>query len=184
MTRLISLTLAACFIAASCTGSNERSERDAGAQTADGGAVKSTGSTRSACDLLTPEDIEAVHGQPIVAEPGDRGGPSRSTCRYVSPSDEKFDLVALTVHWSGGKEEWDRQQAGRGIGVKMMRGEGMKVDSMTSPDPLAGIGDTAYYNTLLPSLVLKGDVLLEFQFNLRNARESFPVLAKKAVSRL
>lgn len=184
MKRLIPLALAACISAGGCAGSNERNTADAGTQAADGGAATATGSTRSACDLLTPEDVEAVHGQPIVAKPSPRGGPTSSTCRYVSPTDEKFDLVALTVHWSGGKEEWDRQQAGRGIGVKMMRKEGMEVDSMTAPNPLAGIGDTAYYNTLLPSLVLKGDVLLEFQFNLRNARESFPVLAKKAVSRL
>ncbi len=184
MKRLIPLALAACFVAASCSGRNERSDGDAGAQTADGGVAKTTSSTRSACDLLTAEDVQAVHGQPIVARPSAGGGPSRSTCRYVSPTDEQFDLVALTVHWRGGKEEWDRQQAGRGIGVKMMRKEGMEVDSMTAPDPLAGIGDAAYYNTLLPSLVLTGDILLEFQFNLRNPRESFPVLAKKAVSRL
>ncbi|HEX6052779.1 MAG TPA: hypothetical protein VFZ21_26115 [Gemmatimonadaceae bacterium] len=176
--------MAACLVAAGCTGSSERNDADAGAQTADGGAAKTTSSARSACDLLTAEEVEAVHGQPIVARPGDAGRPSHSTCRYVSPADEKFDLVALTVHWSGGKEEWDRQQAGRGIGVAMMRKEGMEVDSMTAPDPLAGIGDAAYYNTLLPSLVLEGDILLEFRFNLRNARESFPVLAKKAVSRL
>jgi hypothetical protein len=52
-------------------------------------------------------------------------------------------------------------------------------------DPLAGIGHGAHYGDLLPSLVLKGDTLLEFQIAmLNNSCENFPVLARRALSRL
>jgi hypothetical protein len=56
---------------------------------------------------------------------------------------------------------------------------------ITRPDPLAGIGDAAYYGGILPSLVLEDDVLIEVMMPLlENDREHSPELARKAVSRL
>lgn len=48
-------------------------------------------------------------------------------------SNDEWVVVFRSVHWHSGKEEWDRQLAGREIGVKMASAEGDNVASITRP---------------------------------------------------
>ncbi len=178
------LQLAIPFLFAACTGGDTGDGSRSGAA-GDASVTQAAGTRPHACELLTAEEVAAVHGAAVVAAPGDDDGPYRSSCLYSPPGSTEWQVMWLTVHWRGGREEWETQQGGRAIGTRMMSVEGHDVDSITRPDPLAGIGDAAYYGGILPSLVLEGDVLLEFMMPLlRNDREHFPELAKKAVSRL
>jgi len=181
--RFIPSLLAVCCLCIGCAGDGERTD-----SASDSLAVEESGdpagAARHPCELLTAEEVAAVHGGPVEARRGDDDEAYRSTCIYA-PRGSEWEVMWLTVHWRGGREEWDTQQTGRAIGTRMMSTEGEDVDSITQPDPLAGIGDAAYYGGILPSLVLKGDVLLEFMMPLlRDDRQHFPVLAQKAVSRL
>jgi hypothetical protein len=183
--RLTTLLLAVCCLASGCAADEDGAASVPGdLAVADGPAAETGAAKRDACELLTAADVAAVHGAPVVARPEDEG-PHRSSCLFSPPGTEEWQVIWLTVHWRGGREEWDIQQAGRGIAVDMMSTEEVDVDSITRPDPLAGIGDAAYYGGILPSLVLDGDVLLEFQMPLlQNDREHFPALARLALSRL
>lgn len=176
--------LAASWLAGGCTGGNDRPPDPASeAPATETSSAGAGGTTRDACGLLTAAEVATVHGEPVEARP-EVEGPYRSSCAYgVHGSD--WEVMWITVHWQGGREEWETQQAGRAIGVRVMSAEVEEVDGFTTPDPLAGIGDAAYYGGILPSLVFEGDVLLEFMMPLlRNDREHFPTLARKALSRL
>jgi len=182
--RLPSLLMVGCLVLACADGADRGSESASDAPAVEAPTARTGSAARDACELLTAEEVTAVHGEPVEARPGDDEGPDRSSCVYAVPGSD-WDVMWLTVSWRGGRQEWDTQQAGRAIGTRMMSPEGEAVDSLTRPDPLSGIGDTAYYGGMLPSLVLKGDVLLEFMMPLlQDDREHFPVLARKAVSRL
>ena len=177
------LVMASC-LALACADEPRRADASADAPAAEGSGDQNGSAPRNACELLTAEEVMAVHGEPVEARTGEEDDPDQSSCVYAVPGSE-WEVMWLTVTWRGGREGWNTQQAGRAIGTRMMSAEGEAVDSLTRPDPLAGIGDDAYYGGILPSLVLKGDVLLEFMMPLlRDDRENFPALARTAVSRL
>lgn len=181
--RLVFLVTASC-LALACADEPQRSDASGDAPAADGYADRTGSAPRNACELLTAEEVTAVHGEPVEARAGEEDDPDQSSCVYAVPGSE-WEVMWLTVTWRGGKQEWNTQQAGRAIGTRMMSAQSEAVDSLTRPDPLSGIGDDAYYGGILPSLVLKGDVLLEFMMPLlQDDRENFPVLARTAVSRL
>lgn len=147
-------------------------------------AVKGVSPTtvRDACELVTAEDIAEIEGPPIVAWPAEPDHPDQSVCLYGPERSMAF--FALTVQWRGGREAWNAWTGGRELGGRLMQDPEVDVD-LIGGDALAAIGDAAHYGGLLPSLVLKGDTLLEFGISmLNNDRENFPVLAKIALSRL
>lgn len=180
VTRLV--ILAASFAWLSACGGDEAAEST---EEADDNrvAVKAEAPTtfRDACEIITAEDIAAIEGEPIQAKAEARPGETR--CTYGAPGREP--VLYLVIHWEDGKEEWEIQGTGRALGARMMQDPEVNVDSIIAGDPLSGIGDAAHYGDLMPSLVLVGNVLLEFQMTLLNdPRDNFPVLARKAVSRL
>jgi hypothetical protein len=175
--------MASCLVFG-CADAPQRSDASADTPSPEESAGQTASATRNACELLTAEEVTAVHGEPVDARAGEENDPDQSSCVYALRGSE-WEVMWLTVTWRGGRDEWDTQQAGRAIGTRMMSPEGAVVDSLTRPDPLSAIGDDAYYGGILPSLVLKGDVLLEFMMPLlRDDRENFPTLARTAVSRL
>lgn len=138
---------------------------------------------RDACEIITGDDVAAIEGGPIEARPEEPEGPDESSCAYGPPG--QYALMYLTIYWKNGKDGWETWGAARGLGARLMQDPDVNVDSIVAGDPLAGIGDAAHYGDLLPSLVLVGDVLLEFKMQMLNdSRANFPVLARKAVSRL
>lgn len=136
---------------------------------------------RDACEIITAEDVAAIEGVEIEARA--EAEPGETHCEYGPPG--KWPVMYLVIHWRGGKEEWETWGVGRQLGARIMQDPDVNVDSIIAGDPLSGIGDAAHYGDIMPSLVLVGDVLLEFQMPLLNdPRANFPVLARKAVSRL
>jgi hypothetical protein len=61
----------------------------------------------------------------------------------------------------------------------------VNVDSIVKPGSVAGLGDAATFSDVMPSFVLVGDQLLQFQImNMPDARAAFVPLARKAMGRL
>jgi hypothetical protein len=74
----------------------------------------------------------------------------------------------------------------QGLGNAVMKqAEGVAIDSVVKQGVVAGIGDQAYFSELLPSLVLKGDVLFELKLALvPEAGAKFAGLAKKLIAKV
>jgi hypothetical protein len=61
------------------------------------------------------------------------------------------------------------------------------IEELTGSAKVRGLADKAYYSDLMPSWVLKGDVLIEFispLFNHEQTKGVFMAASKKALSRL
>ena len=84
------------------------------------------------------------------------------------------------------KEGWEIMAGARGAAKDIIqKEEGVALDSIVKSGPVAGLGDKAFFSDLLPSLVLKDNVLLEFMMPLLpNKAAQFRPLATKALSRL
>lgn len=138
-----------------------------------------------ACQILTADDVSAVMGIALEArlDPDDQG-PNHSTCGYYPP--DSYGVMYLTVYYAGGQSHWDTWQvATRHAGQLWEQVEKVDLDSITGAAPVAGLGDKAYFGGILPSLVLKGDVLMEFKMPLiPDEAKNFPVLAQAALARL
>jgi maltose-binding protein MalE len=135
---------------------------------------------RDACEVLTAADVQPYVTEQLVAKPG-RKGNNQTTCEYWGS-----DFVAgFSVVWEDGKSEFEMYNSATDLAAKMMAEPGVNVDSVVKPGPVAGLGDAATYSDLMPSFVLVGDQLLQFQVMLvPNARAAFVPLAKKAIGRL
>ena len=163
-------------------------EKQGGGSRTDSGAAVSTsttnaGSDRSACDLLTEAEVSAAVGKPVKArETNHETG--RSDCAWFGA--DSVIAMALVAYWTGGKEGWDIMAQSRGMAKDVIqKEEGVNMDSVVKVGPVSGLGDKALFSDLLPSLVLKDNVLLEFTISpLRNPAAHFRPLATKALSRL
>jgi len=140
------------------------------------------------CRLLKPDDVKALLGPTIVLANVIEDGPVRSICQY---EDAKSPVFILTVYWKGGKDQWNASTAALKAGDKMLAGsEGVGIDSLAKAGvvkagPVQGLGDAAYFSDLLPSLVLKGDVLLELNMALlKNPERTFRPLVEKLLARI
>ena len=140
------------------------------------------------CRLLKPDEVKTLLAPTIVLANIIEEGPVRSVCQY---EDDRSPVFILTVYWKGGRDQWNASTAAMKAGDKMLSGsEGTGVDSLAKAGvvkagPVKGLGDAAYFSDLLPSLVLKGDVLLELNMALLKDPESkFRPLVEKLLARL
>lgn len=150
---------------------------DAGATTSDAGTAtpvrehvasvrQSFPPARDACELIPADELATMIGQPMLARREVLERPDESVCAYAPAGG--WSVLYVTAYWRGGRKEWEARELARGSG-----------------QALSGIGDAAHYGGILPSLVLSGDVLLEFAMPLLPDEETnFPILARVAVSRL
>jgi len=169
---------------AACGGSDSGANGGAADQQA---AAAEPAAVRSACDVLTGPDVSAILGQTLEARPDPEDeGPTYSSCGYYPPEPDSYGVLYLTVYWSGGHQEWDTWQMATSIaGQTWEQVEKVSLDSINNAGPVSGLGDRAYFGGLLPSLVLKGDVLLEYKLALvTDEKINFPLLAKAALARL
>jgi hypothetical protein len=114
-------------------------------------------------------------------------------CRLLTP-DEVKALLEPTIVLANVIEEGPVRNASTAAlkaGDKMLAGsEGVGIDSLAKAGvvkagPVQGLGDAAYFSDLLPSLVLKGDVLLELNMALLKKPESkFRPLVEKLLARI
>jgi hypothetical protein len=120
--------------------------------------------------------------------PREQEGPERSICHY---EDDDSPVFVLTVYWKGGKNQWNASTAALKAGDRMLAGsEGVGIDSLAKAGvvkagPVQGLGDAAYFSDVLPSLVLKGDVLLELNMALlEDPERKFRPLVEKLLARM
>jgi hypothetical protein len=144
---------------------------------------------RHICRLLNAEEVKTLLGPTVALANVTEDEPERSTCQYEDK--DGAPVFILTVYWTGGKQQWNASGAARGAGDKMLAGaEGVGIDSlaragMVKAGPVQGLGEAAYFSDLLPSQVLKGDILLELNMSLLQDPEAkFRPLAEALLKRL
>jgi len=178
------LSLLVLSLAAACgTGSRE----DAGAASKAATPAPSEavgGKDHNACHLLDHEEVSALVGRKIVMRDQTEAGETWSTCQWEDESGQP--LFIMTVYWSNGKQGWETWRMARGLSDQLLKqAEGVGPGDVVKQGPVAGIGDAAYFSELLPSLVLKGDVLLEMNlFFVKNAEMKFAGLARKLLAKI
>jgi hypothetical protein len=146
-------------------------------------------SGRQVCRLLKAEEVKALLGPRVALANVTEDEPERSTCQYEDK--DGSPVFILTVYWKGGKEQWKASAVGRAAGDRMLAGaEGVGIDSLAKAGvveagPVQGLGDAAYFSDLLPSQVLKGDVLLELTMHLlEDPAARFRPLVEKLLARI
>jgi len=139
---------------------------------------------QNACHLFTHEEVSALVGKKIVMADQTEAGETWSTCQWEDESGQA--LFILTVYWSNGKQEWETWRMARGLSDQLLKqAEGVGPGDVVKQGPVAGIGDAAYFSELLPSLVLKGDVLFEMNlFFVPDAETKFAGLARKLLAKI
>jgi len=169
-------TLALAFAAAACGG--------------DGAATRAaaTQARNDPCALITEAEAEAILGTDLTVGPGTAAGPP--TCEYA-PTGRRLNGFTLTVYWRGGREALDVAKQGHSLATEMIQGEGRSLANMLALEPVPGVGDEAWFNPAAGTMVLQGEVLLEFDIRgmmwhqkYESGRELWKQLATRALSRL
>jgi hypothetical protein len=180
------LTLVVCLsVTVGCGETSATKESpanaDAGGTGGAGTAVANDG--RSACELITDEEVSDIVGSQVIPKERSRG-PSSSTC-YFAPAPGHTQELMLTVTWSGGREAWDANEKAMALGGQLLGGNRSAAASVMKVEEGA-IGDKSSFNPVLGAYVLEGDVLLEFNnlLTLDDAQTRWVKLARVALSRL
>ncbi|HWP63104.1 MAG TPA: DUF3558 family protein, partial [Candidatus Binatia bacterium] len=184
MRGLLVLSLVAACSGGGTQGAGPTSDTGVPAPSAAQTGAAQTGQDRHACQLLTHEEVSELVGEKIVLSVRTDSGETWSSCDWETA--EGLALFSLTVYWSGGKEQWDAWKAAVNLGQQVFeQAEGVGPDDIIEQGPVAGIGDAAYFSTVLPSFVLKGDALLEMNlFFVEQAEAKFAGLAAKLLTRI
>lgn len=139
---------------------------------------------QNACHLLTHEEVSALVEEKIVMADQSEAGETWSTCQWED--ENGTPLFLITVYWANGRQEWETWRIAQGLGSEAIeQAEGVSPDDVVKQGPVAGIGDAAYFSELLPSLVLKDDILFEMNlFFVPQAEAKFAALARLLLQRI
>jgi hypothetical protein len=137
---------------------------------------------RSACSLVTKEEMQQIVGLPIRVPK-----PDESKCLYQAVSNAGH-YVQLEVHWNDGRDHLDAARASKRIITKVMKKESPGVDptAIVDGETVSGLGDDAFFMTagLMPFLhVRKGDSAVTIE-DFGGTKEEMIAVARKALSRL
>ena len=153
------LSLAACVILG-CSGPKPEGGAAAGsrAEVAKAPAAEGAG-RRNACALVNRGEIEQIAGATLTMlhniEDADQ-----TTCELSAEGAEQV-LVYVKVYWTGGKEKAGVEQAAMGLAKKLLNTPDVDIAELTGSGNVKGLADQAFYSDVMPSWVLKGDVLVE-----------------------
>ena len=169
---------AAITVGAACVVSDEE---------VDGPSVEhAADQTRSACELVTAEEITALTGEPILVTEVHREG-GYSECNYTDPTGT-WPLLILSVIWEGGREAMDASLTGTALAGALLDGAiapDAGGDTIVAVGPVTGLGDQAYYRDLAPSYVLSDDVMLSLVVAyMPDAERNFRPLVETILGRL
>jgi len=171
------------LMAAGCGGESRGTEGAAAGTGSPAAAAAAPPQTRNACRLLTVDEIKALEPSialaNVVAEE-----PAYSECNWEDA--DGVVLITLKAYWSGGRQQWETWRTAQRLGQEtLQRVEGVGPDDVVKQGLVPGLGDAAYFSPLLPSLLLKGDVLLEIALpTVRDPETKFRPLATALLSRI
>lgn len=170
---------------AGCGGSAPASDAPGKAQSSPPARAESPRPAKNACALVAREELES-----IVKEKLDMlhsiEADDETVCELSSAATRTL-LVAVTVHWKGGKELARVNQAAMSMAKQMLNEDDVDIAELTGSEKVKGLADKAFYSDVMPSWFLKGDVLIEVispRFGHDQTRAVFVSVARSASSRL
>ena len=185
---VLAATLFLALVAAGCGGPNENSTSSTSAAVSSaGGSVAPAAQARrqNACGLVDREDIERIAGTKISMlhniEDTDQ-----TTCE-LSDDTTNDVLVYVKVFWKGGREMVRAEQAAMGMAKQIMNTPDVDIEALTGSGQVQALADQAFYSDVMPSWVLKGDVLIQVispRWPHEKTAKTFNAVAKTALSRL
>jgi len=140
---------------------------------------------RNACELIDRAQIEAIAGRKLDML-HDIQEEDLTVCELREPGNPTA-LVTVTVHWTGGKELASANQAAMSMARQVLNDDDVNIEAITGSKKVRGLADKAYYSDLMPSWVLKNDVLIEVispLFAHEQTKAVFVSVSKSALSRL
>ncbi len=147
-------------------------------------AKQAPAARRNACALVDRDEVARLVGQP-VAMLHDVEDESQTTCE-ISYASGPVVVIYVEVHWAGGRDLARAEKAGYQLAVKAMRSAGgADIARLTGAEGVKA--EDAFYSDVMPSWVLKGDVLIKIispRFDHDLTSKVFYTLAPAALARL
>jgi hypothetical protein len=175
----------AAFLLLACGGPPDASGVGAPAAAAAKASEARQAQKQNACALVNREEIERIAGKKILMlhniEDTDQ-----TTCELYDDA-TKQALVYVKVYWKGGKEMVRAEQAAMSMAKQMLNSPDTDIAELTGSGTVKGLADEAFYSDVMPSWVLKGDVLVQVISPLwghDQTLKTFNTVAKSALPRL
>lgn len=165
-------------LAAGCGGSTPES-----AQAPRQAAPTAVATGQNACALVDLAEIEAIAGVKL-AMLHDVEDDDQTTCELRDP--EGTVLTYVTVHWRGGKALADAEQTSVAMAGKLLGDKDTDILALTGSESVKGLADRAFYSDVMPSWVVKGDVMVQVispRFPGEQTRKVFLAVARTALKR-
>jgi hypothetical protein len=186
--RTKSRTLAACvalvavMAASGCGGSPPPAAGETAAPAVQ--PPQASAPKKNACAFVDLPVLTALAGKPLTMlhEIEDT---DLTNCEVSDP--DNVVVVTVTVRWSGGKEQARANQAAMSMAKQVLNEDDVDILALTGSQQVRGLADKAFYSDIMPSWVLKGDVMVEViapLWNSEKTKKTFSSIARKALSQL
>jgi len=140
---------------------------------------------REACRLVDVSELAAIAGQPLTAVDVVRS--SNETACELRGGTGTEPLIDVAVQWTGGRDQARAMGGGMAMATDLLNEPGIDIEELTGSGSEPGLADDAFYSNLMPSWVLKGDVLIQVMspmFDADRTRRTFLAIARTAPGRL
>ena len=140
---------------------------------------------QDACALVNREEVERIAGKKLFLL-HDIEDTDQTTCELSDAASPQV-LLYVKVYWKGGKEMVRAEQAAMSLAKKLMNTADVDIAELTGSGTVKGLADQAFYSDVMPSWVLKGDVLIQIISPLwghEQTLKAFNTIARSALPRL
>jgi hypothetical protein len=140
---------------------------------------------QNACALVNLKEIEQIAGT-ALGTLHDIEDTDQTTCELRDDATKQV-VVYVKVLWKGGKEQARAEQAAMGMAKQALNTPDVDIAELTGSGSVRGLADEAFYSDVMPSWVLKGDVLVQVISPLwphDKTVRTFQAVARSALPRL
>ena len=140
---------------------------------------------QNACALVNLEEIAQIAGTKLSMLHNIEDT-SESTCEIRDDASKQV-VVYVKVLWKGGKEQARAEQAGLSMAKQQLNTADVDIAELTGSEKVRGLADKAFFSDVMPSWVLKGDILVQVispTWPHDQTLRTFQAVAKSALPRL
>jgi hypothetical protein len=148
-------------------------------------AARPQARAQNACALVNLEDIARIAGTKLSML-HDIEDTDQTTCEIRDDATTEV-VVYVKVLWKGGKEQARAEQAGLSMAKQQMNTGDVDIAELTGSEKVRGLADKAFFSDVMPSWMLKGDVLVQVispRWPHDQTLRTFQAVAKSALPRL
>ena len=139
-----------------------------------------------ACDFVDTPALEAIVGKRLSLLHNIESD-ELTICEISELGPGKVQPVTVAVTWKGGKKQAATEKVSMAMAKALLNDRDTDIEKITGSGSVPGLADAAFYSDVMPSWLLKGDVMVKVvapTLSADKTKQVFLMVAKLALAKL